>query len=85
MMATGYGLLHLGDDPQDSWMQRNGEGPAWPPCFYRKYPNSQCDAEARFVGYYDSLTGQGAVAHHRRDLCAYHAERFAKRHGLEVP
>jgi len=73
MMATGYRLLRF-----------NGEGPPWP-CFYRKYPNSQCDAEAQFVGHYDSLTGQGAVAHHRRGLCAYHAERFATRHGLAMP
>lgn len=46
----------------------------------------KCQNEAVYVGKYDYITGRaGRVGTSNRPLCRVHAEKWAKKHGLELP
>ena len=47
---------------------------------------SGCEAPPRYQCSYAYVTGRrGRVTRARRDYCVEHAQKFAKKHGLELP
>lgn len=52
----------------------------------RKCATARCEEVAEFDTRYHYVTGRGGkTGNARRSACRHHAERFAEKHGLEMP
>ncbi len=86
MSSFGHYIRVATDDERAYWSRQRQESTSTSGGRFYACQTKGCDEAATHVTGYRYVTGRaGRVLSAEKHHCAEHAERFAKKHGLEMP